>query len=505
MMRQEQIKNILKTVIILFLGTLVSYVFFTMGIRIENIIMVYLVAVLFIVIETRSLLWGIGSSFLSILTFNFFFTDPKLTLMIEDANYVITIIIFLMVAFLASSLMNKLQMHVRTSHLSEQRTNSLYQISRGYLNVSGIDAIIQYHIQNLFKYQQMISVLYYYDKQSESLLEYRDEQMKLDEEPQMSIALQCFESCCDCGKDTSFYEHTDWLYLPIHKGNQKLGVYAVYEGGAYASHKESRLFLDTMVSQLVMALERENLYEAQEQTKIEVEKEKLRNNLLRSVSHDLRTPLTSISGNSSLLLERYHDLDTSTILGMLKDVDEDANWLSSLVENLLNMTRIQDGKLILKRQKEVVDDILCEVSARMERIRKQHTIHIHMPKQVLLVEMDAQLIVQVLLNLVDNACKHTQPDSIIDVSVYEEESYVRFEVRDNGAGIAPHLADTIFESFVTSEEVGSDTKRGVGLGLSIAKAIIEAHGGEITAYNHPLGGAVFSFTLLKESNEEYKL
>lgn len=504
-MRHEQIQNILKAVVILFLGTLVSYVFFTMGIRIENIIMVYLVAVLFIVIETRSLLWGIGSSFLSILTFNFFFTDPKLTLMIEDPNYVITIIIFFIVAFLASSLMSKLQMHVQASRLSEQRTYALYQIGRGYLNVSGIDAIIHYHIRDLYKYQHMKSVLYYYDETIKELKEFRDEQMAFGEEPQMSVALYCFTSCCDCGKDTSLYEHTNWRYHPIRKGNYMLGVYAVYEDRGRSVHRENTLFLDTMVSQLVMALERERLYEAQEQTKIEVEKEKLRNNLLRSVSHDLRTPLTSISGNSSLLLERYHDLDTVTILGMVKDIDEDANWLSALVENLLNMTRIQDGKLILKRQKEVVDDILCEVSARAERMCRKHTLHIHMPKQVLLVEMDAQLIVQVILNLIDNACKHTPEGSTIDVEVYEEGAWVRFEVRDNGLGIAPHLANTIFESFVTNEDVGSDTKRGVGLGLSIAKAIIEAHGGEIAAHNQQGGGAVFNFTLRKESGEENKL
>lgn len=490
------IKDILKSSLILCMSTMLAYAFFKMEVRIENIIMVYLIAVLFIVIETKSLIWGILSSVISILMFNFFFTEPQLTFMIDDPNYIITIIIFLIVAFLASSLMSKLQTHAQAAKYNEQQTNSLYQISRGYLNLSGIDTIIYHHIQDLYRYQSIKSVVYYYEEESKQLNYYHDTEMDLEEEPQLDLAQWCFQNSSDCGKGTAFFEDSDWLYRPLMKGSQVMGIYALYAKEALG--KDHRMFQDTMISQLVLALEREHLYKEQEKNKVEIEKEKLRNQLLRSVSHDLRTPLTGISGNASLLLQSYQELDQASILSIIKDIDEDAIWLNQLVENLLHMTRIQEGKLLIHKQKEVVDDILCTLSERAERFKQQHTLHIHMPSHVILVEMDAQLIIQVLINLVDNACKHTRSDSTIDVYLIEEAHQVRFEVHDNGEGIKDHVREHVFDSFVTTGGIGSDTNRGAGLGLSIAKAIVEAHHGEIYADNQPEGGAVFGFVLPKE-------
>lgn len=499
MKRHAILKNSIKCVIILSLATLLAFAFLAMQVRIENIIMVYLIAILFLVIETSALLWGIIGSVLSILLFNFFFTEPHFTFMIDDPNYIITMIIFLIAACLASSLMSKLQLHAQVAKYNEQQTNSLYQMTRGYLNLSGIDTIIYHHIRDLYRYQAIRSVVYYYEEKTKQLNEYFDETISLPCPPEKELAQWCFQNGCDCGKTTAFYEDRPWLYRPLMKGTNILGVYAIYLEAEI--DKEHRLFQDTMSSQLVLALEREHLYEAQEENKIEIEKEKLRNQLLRSVSHDLRTPLTGISGNTSLLLANYEKLDQKSILGMLKDIDEDAIWLNHLVENLLNMTRIQDGKLLVHKQKEVVDDILCTVSERCERFKQQHTLEIQMPDHVILVEMDAQLIIQVLFNLIDNAFRHTQDDSHIQVKVWEEKTQVVFEVSDNGPGIEEGLLEHIFESFVTTGGIGSDCNRGAGLGLSIAKAMIEAHHGVLTARNREEGGACFRFTLPKEDEK----
>ncbi|MEG0507614.1 MAG: DUF4118 domain-containing protein [Longicatena sp.] len=497
------IKNSILSVIILFLCTLMSYVFVEMSIRIENIIMIYLIGVLFIVIETKSFFWGISASGLSIITFNYFFTMPRFSLEIYDPNYIITIVIFLIVSFITGSLVNKMQQHARISKYNEKQTLALYEISTNYLNISGIDNIILHNIKSLYEFQSIVSVVYYYNTTTNKLSLFKIDDILKNEMSDEGLARWCYDNRSECGAGTSFYEQNNWTYRPLHRNNEILGVYALLN--TQPLNEEKEMFVNTLVSQMVLAIERELLYVAQEQSRIEIEKEKLRNNLLRSISHDLRTPLTSIAGSSSLIVENYHSLDSDTIYNLVKNISSDSIWLNQLVENLLNMTRIQDGKLLIKKQKEVVDDIICEASSRCESRKGFHTIQVHLPEEVVLVEMDGRLIIQVLINFIDNAIKHTQDDSMIDIYCHIDKQVACFEVIDNGAGINQDISDKLFESFITTKSDRSDSKRGVGLGLSICKAIVEAHHGTIYAHNRAdTHGAVFGFKLPinKENNNE---
>ena len=480
------------TIAILFLCTLLSVVCVDMDVRPENIIMIYLIGVLFIVIETKKIVWGITASFISIISFNYFFTQPLYSLHINDANYIITIVIFLIVSIITGVLMGKMQEHATISRYNEQQTLALYEISKSYLNINGIESILMHNIKSLYEFQNIISVVYYYEAGQLKL--FQDESILSDKHSDEGLALWCYDNICDCGFGTSFYEQNDWTYHPLHHGNDLLGVYAIYH--SHDLTKENELFVHTLISQMVMAIEREQLYAAQEKNRIEIEKEKLRNNLLRSISHDLRTPLTGIAGSSSLIIENNDELDDATKLNLIKSINNDAQWLTQLVENLLNMTRIQDGRLILSKQKEVVDDIICEALQRCESRKGNHQLVAHLPDSVQLVQMDGKLIVQVLVNFIDNAIKHTQDNSQIDIYFKAEKNQVRFEVIDNGNGIDPKIAQHIFDSFITTKSERADSKRGIGLGLSISKAIIEAHKGEIYALNRrDKKGAIFGFIL----------
>ncbi len=230
-----------------------------------------------------------------------------------------------------------------------------------------------------------------------------------------------------------------------------------------------------------------------EESSMLAQKEKIRSSILRSVSHDLRTPLTSIAGCANSLLENKW-LDDETKAEMLTDIKNDANWLIRLVENLLSITKIDEGQLIVDKVYEAVEEILAQTLERSAQLLEKRMIKTELPKELMLVPMNGNLIIQVLLNLIENAVKHTSDGSLIQIIVLKQKKNAVFIVSDKGEGIKEIDLPHIFEMFYTSEKI-SDSRRGVGLGLAICKAIIEAHGGSIWAENNPDGGAKITFTL----------
>lgn len=497
-MKERYLIQISKSFFVLLLCTLLSFLFILIQIRTENTIMLYLIGVIFIVISTKSFVCGIASSVISIITFNYFFTNPKYSLAIDDPNYIITIIVFFIASFITSSLIDKLQQHACIAKYNEQQTSALYEISKSYLTISGLHQIILYTIDTLYASQRISMAVYYHNTATHKLELYQRENAVSNSD--LEFAKSCYENAA-ANKITTYQNHLSWAYYPLYEHDRLLGVYCVFQNEHYGKNKD--IYIHTLISQMVLAIEREHLYIAQEDNKIEIEKEKLRNTLLRSISHDLRTPLTSIAGSSTLITEKYDTLSDETIYNLVKTISYDACWLNQLVENLLNMTRIQDGKLLLKKQKEVVDDILYEALAHVESRKGTHHIQLHLPETIVCVSMDGKLMIQVLINLIDNAIKHTPKNATIDISCHIYKDKAVFEVMDDGSGIDPEIQEYIFDSFVTTNSNHSDAQRGIGLGLSIAKAIIDAHQGKIYAYNRrDEKGAVFGFSLPYECESE---
>ena len=249
-------------------------------------------------------------------------------------------------------------------------------------------------------------------------------------------------------------------------------------------------------------MERFILSQEEARIRTNAEQEKYRSNLLRSISHDLRTPLSGIIGTSEILMDISKDDEKK--FNLSKEIHESAEWLHSLVENILNLTRIQDGRLIMNKTLESVDDIIGVSVSIIEKRYTNRTIEVQLSEKPLFIEIDAKLINQVLVNLLDNAVKHTKENEKIGIKILEHNTNIQIIVYDEGTGISKKDLPNIFQSFYTSFSKKSvDNEKGVGLGLAICESVIKAHNGTITAKNRNKKGAEFIITLpIKGENNE---
>ena len=242
----------------------------------------------------------------------------------------------------------------------------------------------------------------------------------------------------------------------------------------------------------------------QEKIRAEAEKEKMRGNLLRAVSHDIRTPLTSIVGGVSTLLDSGDQLDEATRTQLLENIRDESNWLVSVVENLLSVTRMTGEQTKIKKEMEAGEEVLSAAAMKIKKHYPQIDVSVRAPQELLMIPMDVILIEQVLINLMENAIQHGQTTTRVELQLRKEGENARFEVADNGQGIARDVFPKLFKGYLShDEEMTADGRRNMGIGLSVCMSIVQAHGGTMQAENREIGGALFSFTLpLEERNDE---
>lgn len=241
----------------------------------------------------------------------------------------------------------------------------------------------------------------------------------------------------------------------------------------------------------------------QEKLRAEAEKEKMRGNLLRAVSHDIRTPLTAIMGGIDAILENGDRLSAQTRQSLLENMRDEATWLVGVVENLLSVTRIS-GASTIKKELEAGEEILGAAAMKFRRHYPDTEVQISAPDSLLMIPMDAILIEQVLINLMENAVQHGKTTTLVSLRLYADSGAAVFEVADNGQGIALTLLPHLFDGYLTrDQEVIADQRRSMGIGLSVCSSIVQAHGGKMHAYNLKTGGAMLQFTLpLEERSHE---
>ena len=279
-------------------------------------------------------------------------------------------------------------------------------------------------------------------------------------------------------------------YFPISTGDKKYGVVGLLFDDKKLIMDDTFSFINVMISQTILALQRQQANEKAQEVLLETEKEKMRSNLLRAVSHDLRTPLTGIIGSATTLLENGSEIGEEASTKMLTDIQQDAEWLIHMVENLLSVTRITGGATNLKKQDEIVEEVVGEAVARICK-RFPHTkVEVSVPDELLIIPMDATLIEQVLINLMENAIRHS--------GTYLP---IWLRVSDQGKGLDPARIPDIFDG--KPNKGSSDSTRGIGIGLSICKSIITAHDGRIFAKNNTNGGASFTFVLPMKGDSDY--
>lgn len=260
----------------------------------------------------------------------------------------------------------------------------------------------------------------------------------------------------------------------------------------------------SVVAGILTSMVRTNAKEAEQKAQ-EIEHERYRGNLLRAISHDLRTPFAGIMGTSEMIMDMTKKDDPR--YEMAKGISKDAKWLHGLVENILSLTKLQEGRMVIKKQPEAVEEIIEGALAQMASRAPEYEIKVELPDELLMASMDGKLMMQVLINLLDNAVKHTQADKEIKILAAKSEDgkNVIFKVLDEGDGIAQEDLPNIFGTFYTSKIKPADAKKGIGLGLAICESIVEAHGGRIYAENRKdRSGAQFTFTLPLDTGEEAK-
>jgi len=474
-------------------ATLISFGLRTLKISESSYIMTYILGVLLIAYLTDGYLYGVISSVLGMLIFNFFFTEPYYTLVAYSPEYPVTFIIMVIAALITSTLTARAKRESRLAEMRENRMRILYQIERNLLAVKSTEqacAIAAKDISELFGLSVIIAIADIHGELSIRSIEGTD---VFDSDKEKLALVEAFQSGNTCGAGTQLFPDSRAYFQPINGQSGVLGVIGMAFDDEYQLTESQTVFLDTIGGQIALVLEREKLYEKQQQVKMEVERERLRGDLLRAVSHDLRTPLTGILGSVSTVIENYNALAEDVRKDFLQGIYEDAEWLNNLVENILSMTRFGEGRVDLKKEMEAVEEIVAEAVSRTKKRLKHHEITVSIPDELIMIPVDGTLIEQVLVNLLDNAIKHTPDNTKINLMVTQEHDGVVFEVSDNGPGIPEKDLPFIFNRFFTlTHTVG---RRGIGLGLAICKSIVEAHGGEICASNSPSGGSVFRFSL----------
>ena len=495
----------LKTLGMLFAATVLCLGLQRLSIGDQNIIMAYILSVSIVSRITSGYAYGVASSILSVLAFNFFFTEPYFTFNAIQPSYPITFGIMLLVALMMSAQTVHIKTQAKLAVAREHRTDVLYEINKKLLITRGLENIIALtneYIVNLF----LRSVAFYAvdpEQGTEGIFAQASGEadasfMKMPDEK--AVAHWVFVNQKRAGAGTDTLMGAGGFYMPVISQKKVLAVIGISCLKGKLDHN-TRLYLRMIASQVAMALERQRLSDEQRSILIETEKEKMRGNLLRAISHDLRTPLTGIWGASSAILENENSLDRDTRNKLIDNIRDDSQWLIRMVENLLSVTRIQEGSMRVNKTPEAAEEVVAEAVSRIRKRFASRSISVHVPNELLLVPMDSTLISQVLINLLENAVKHSPNDTTVEVRVKKNENFGVFEVIDHGTGIPDEDLPHIFESYVVGDKKDSDSMRGMGIGLSICMSIIKAHGGKMEAENQPSGGAVFRFVLPLEGSE----
>ena len=464
------LKDLGISALILAIASGVSFGLHYMGFTDANIITVYILAVLIISVLTENRFCWVISSAAGVLLFNFLFTTPKFSLMAYDKGYPVTFAVMLVASLVTGSIAARMKNHVKQSAQTAYRTKILLDTNQMLAKAKSADEIFEIAASQTKK----LLALDAFALRDHDLL-------------RLGIA------------GTSLCKTDSCTYYPIHASNTVYGAIGIQSTKTVDAFENSILL--SILGECALALESERNAREKEASAILAEQEKLRANLLRTISHDLRTPLTSISGNADNLLANDEAFDAETRRQIYTDIREDSEWLISLVENLLSVSRVGDGKSDIRMSAELVSDVIDEAVKRTEKSANAHKLTVKESDGILLAKMDARLIVQVLINLIDNAIKYTPSDSEIEISAVEKGNEIAITVADNGDGIADEIKPRVFDMFYTGAEKIADSRRSLGLGLALCKSIVNAHGGEITVSDNKPHGAVLTFTLPKEEVE----
>lgn len=495
-------KNIALMVFLFVAASAIGYLFQQINVAETNIVVVYLLAVLVTAWLTQSFLFGILSSLLATFLFSYLFTEPYYAFAVDDPNYLITFVTMTITALITGTLTSHAKLAAKQAQEKEAQAKAIYNLTNHLTDAKNIHEIAGIAVKSISACFACQAACLCFDESGMPEQSFIQQTSAHTQVHRTLPDIQEYKHTID-GIRTGFEEGEEFVDWPIYGSETTLGVIRIPKENAQTMHEAQNRLLRAMIESTALAMDRYRSSEQRMKSREEIVKERYRANLLRAISHDLRTPLSGIIGTAEMLADMTKAEEPQHSLA--EDIRKEADWLHSLVKNILNLTRLQDGSLALQKQTEAVEEIIGGAVAHIAKRAPDYEIQVHVPDELLLVPMDAKLIEQVLINLLDNAVVHTSPGDEISITATKNEAqnHVRFTVRDGGAGIAAADLPHVFQMFYTSHTNHADARHGIGLGLAICETIVKAHGGSITAQNRPDGaGAEFTFTLPMQEDED---
>ena len=499
-------KDVLRTGLILVITTLAALLFRQFGFSEANIVTIFILGVLFVSTCTHCWGYGASASLIGVLIFNFLFTEPFMTLKFNDKGYYITFLVMFASSFITSMLTTRIRNQARQAASRAYHTEILLETSQKLQHADTKTQIFSAMGDQLTRLLHRTVILYSVDRDSKlgkatvfpaPGCEDTSQYLCPDEQ---AAAYWVAKNNKHAGATTDTLPCSKCLYLAVRGQNAVFAVagIAIFPAGGALEIFEKNLMI-AMLGEFGLAVEKMQVAFEKQQISMEAKQERLRANLLRAISHDLRTPLTNISGSAGILMADRNMLEETKKQELYTNIYDDSMWLINLVENLLAVTRIENDTLNIRTEPELISDIVEEALAHVDRRICEHRLNVELTDDLLMARMDARLMIQVLINLVDNAVKYTPAGSLINVKAYSVQKTAVIEVADNGPGISDEAKSHLFDIFYTVEnKKRADGRRGLGLGLSLCRSIINAHGGTISVRDNIPTGTIFSLTLPAE-------
>ena len=494
---KPSVKDYFLTIFIFVICTLIGLVFQKFHFTDTNIVTIYILGVLLTSILTNGYLCSVAGSFLSVFLFCFFLTEPRMSFQTYAVGYPVTFFIMLISSVLTGALAAKLKMHAKLSAQLAFRTQVLFDTDRLMQKAKGETEILDVTCTQLLRLLNRSITAYVVENGalSEGKLfsgkKENTEDFLIPEEQQ--IARWVYENRQRAGASTHYFPQAKCIYLAIRSGDNVYGVIGIPLQKETLDSFEYSILL-SVINECALAMENAKNALEKEKNAVMAKNEQLRADLLRAISHDLRTPLCSISGNADMLLGNSDRLDEATKHQIYSDIYDDSEWLTGVVENLLSITRLNDGRLKFKFTDQLLDEVIAESLRHISRKHDDYKI-VTDCEELVLARMDVRLIMQVLVNLVDNAIKYTPPGSVICIRGTKTDGKAQISVEDNGPGIPEEMKTHIFEMFYTGKTTVADSHRSLGLGLALCYSIIVAPEGTLVLTDHDPHGCNFTFTL----------
>ena len=458
-----------------------------------NLVMVYLLGATIAALRLGRGPASVGA-IANTLAFDFFFVPPRLSFAVADVQYVITFAVMLTVALIIATLGANVRAQTRVAGARERRTALLYAMSRELAATRGVEDLARVAVKHVAETFASRTVVLVPDSKGRLQNPFSDPVVGSLLNADLSIAQWVYDNSSPAGLGTDTLPGALAQYLPLRGSRRTLGVIAVEPTQRRRLLlPEQRNLLETFAAQIALALERAGLQEEAEQARVTAETERIRNTLLASISHDLRTPLAVITGASSALNDSSMSFEPEARSALTAQIERKSIEMAEIISNVLDLMRLESGQFSLRLEWVMVEDLASAALQRLGTRLAEHPVNVGLPADLPPVRVDCALVLQVFVNLLENLVKHTPTGTNALIQASLEDGYVSVGIEDTGPGLPPGDADALFAKFHRGRE--ESTSGGAGLGLSICRAIVTAHGGHIHATRLSSGGARFAFTL----------